>query len=142
MNKTSKSRQRRYPFAISRVFLNVITSALATFLALMFLKENLLRVHFVISTSFVTAIVFILKIRPLIRVPVSGARNKPKKTELPDRRRSFLLLLTLMAVIVFPFLLFLSALIFEPAIWFILIASTASGIGISEILFYIYCENW
>ena len=142
MNKDEDSKQGRYPFNLSRVFLNVLTSALSTFLALMLIEEALVLLYFLTSTALVTAIVSILKIRPVIKVPKSRTSEAPKNSRLPSRGRPVGLLILLVAILMFPFLLFLSARVFDPAIWFMLIASIASGIGISEILFYIYCEKW
>lgn len=139
MNKDS--RQGRYPFNLSRVFLNALTSALSTFLALMLIKESLVLLYFAAATSLVTAIVFVLKIRPVIKSP-QFALGGQKNSMPPSRKRPVMVLFLLMVTLMFPFLLFLSARIFDPTIWFMLIASIASGIGISEILFYIYCENW
>jgi hypothetical protein len=140
MNQDSPQKQKRYPFNISRVFVNAMTSVLAIFLALMFLEETFLLLYFVLSTITVTAIAFVLKIHPVIHVPQSVTEKQSGNNDVHQSRRSlWILLAALVAIVVFPFLLLLSARIFEPTIWFTLIASVAAGIGVSELLFYVYC---
>jgi predicted lysophospholipase L1 biosynthesis ABC-type transport system permease subunit len=140
MNQDSPQKQKRYPFGISRVLVNAMTSVLATFLAVMFLNETFLLPYFVLSTITVTAVAFILKIHPIIQVPKSSAENQSENNDTHQSRRPFwILLVALIVLVVFPFLLLLSARVFEPTIWFALIASVAAGIGVSELLFYVYC---
>lgn len=125
-----------------RLFLNVLLVTLSVFLAIAYLREILLLVSFVIASAVVTAIAFGLKLRPLIRrVPQNSATGQQDDYGGAVGRHRKLTLLLLLLAIMFPFLLFLSARIIDPAIWFLLLTSIAAGMGISEILFFMYMRR-
>jgi hypothetical protein len=131
--------ERKYPFKMSRLYVNVATAILAVFMASVSLTEPMLLVLFVLLVILISAITFSLKIRPLFKIHRPTQQEDSGEPMGPKTR--FALLAAIAAVILLPFLLFLSAGALPANTWFIVIASLASGIGISEILFYIYCKR-
>lgn len=122
-----------------RLFFNVFLVALSVLFAIVYLREVLLLVSFVVASAVVTAIAFGLKLRPLVRrVPLTSATGQQDDYGGAVGRHRRLTLLLLLLAIMFPFLFFLSARIIEPAVWFLLLASIAAGMGVSEILFFVY----
>ncbi len=132
-------RERKYPFKMSRLYVNVATAVLAVFMASVSLTEPMLLVLFVLLVILISAIAFSLKIRPLFKIHRPNQQEDYGEPMGPKTR--FALLAAIAAVILLPFLLFLSAGALPANTWFIAVASLASGIGISEILFYIYCKR-
>jgi sterol desaturase/sphingolipid hydroxylase (fatty acid hydroxylase superfamily) len=132
-------RERKYPFKMSRLYVNVATAILAVFMASVSLTEPMLLVLFVLLVILISAIAFSLKIRPLFKLRRPNQQEDSGEPMGPKTR--FALLAAIVAVISLPFLLFLSAGALPANTWFIVVASLASGIGISEILYYIYCNR-
>lgn len=132
-------KERKYPFKMSRLYVNVATALLALFMASVSLTEPMLLVLFVLLVVLISAIAFSLKIRPLFKIRRADQQEDSGEPVRPRTR--FAMLIAIVAVISLPFLLFLSAGALPANTWFIVVASLASGIGISEILFYIYCKR-
>ena len=127
------------PKRTGRLFLNVILVAISILLAIAYLQEAFLLVSFVIASAAVAAIMFGLKLRPLVRrVPQTPISEQPDRYSGVVGQHRKLTLLLLLVAIMFPFMLFLSARFFDPTIWFLLLTSVAAGMGASEILFFVY----
>jgi hypothetical protein len=141
MHKPTESRQRKYPFNIGRVFVNAVTAFLSIFFVLIWLNEIILLSYFVIMVFSITFITFFFKLHPVFKKPTESLTTETELKTKPSRWRIFLLLGLLLTVLVSPFLLFLLAKVLPIYSWFILVASFAAGLGISEILFYIYCTK-
>lgn len=139
-NNKQASSERRYPFKMSRLYVNVATVILAVFMALVTLTEPLLLLFFLVLTAVISTATFFLKIRPIFRTRQAGDQQKNSAQSI-GRRELYILLLVVIAIILLPFLLFLSAASLPAYTWFAIIASFAAGIGISEVLFYIYCKR-
>lgn len=141
MNESTQGgTERGYPFRMSRVYVNAATTILAVFLAIVILPEPLLLLLFLLLTISIGAALFVLKIRPIFKV--SKPRDQQGSLTQPlGRRALYVLLILVIAIIALPFLLFLSAAALPTYTWFSVLASLASGIGISEILYYVYCRR-
>lgn len=131
----------KYPFKTARVYLNAATAALSFFLALMFLADPILFASYLTLTSTITIALFWLKLNPLTK-KVASSQTDAQKTEYePKTKRRWLIIVGLLGLLSLPFALFLLSPFLPLYIWFIIIASLASGIGVSEVLFYIYCKK-
>ena len=139
-NNEQASNERRYPFKMSRLYVNVATLILAVFMAVVTLTEPLLLLLFLVLTAVISAATFFLKIRPIFRIRKTRDQQKNPAQSI-GRRELYILLLVIIAIILLPFLLFFSAGSLPPYAWFVVLASFAAGIGISEVLFYIYCKR-
>ena len=133
-------RERRYPFKMSRLYVNAATTILAVFMAVVMLTELLLLLLFLLLTISISAALFVLRIRPVFRIRKPGDQQESPMQPL-GRRGLYVLLIVVIAIIALPFLLFFSAGSLPPYIWFVVLASLASGMGISEILYYVYCNR-
>ncbi|HKZ93454.1 MAG TPA: hypothetical protein VJ249_02580 [Candidatus Bathyarchaeia archaeon] len=133
------SKEKKYPFKTSRLYVNIATTFLAFFMAAVLLAEPTLFLIFLGLTSLVTVALFVLKIRPVINVQRPHQQASP--AESLSRRKFYLLVAAFAAIILLPFLLFLSAGSLDIYSWFIILAGVAAGMGISEIVFYIYCTR-
>jgi hypothetical protein len=134
------SGERKYPFKMSRLYVNVATVVLAVFMALVTLTEPLLLLFFLILTAAISVVTFFLKIRPIFSVRKTGDQQKTPAQSV-GRRELYVLLLVVIAIVLLPFLLFFSAASLPPYTWFVVLASFAAGIGISEVLFFVYCKR-
>lgn len=131
----------KYPFRTARVYLNAATAALSFFLALMFLADPVLFASYLTLTSTIAIVLFWLKLNPLTKGTTSSQTNAQKPEYEPKTKRRWPIIVGLLALLSLPFVLFLLSPFLPLYIWFILIASLASGIGVSEVLFYIYCKK-
>jgi len=140
MNETARKRTPRYSHNISRVWLNVATAVLSIILTLILLRENpFFLLYYIILTSVLAMITFVLKIRLAnIRSATPQESSFQNEESAPKKGSLVLLFFMLFAVLASPFLL---AGFLPPHVWFILIVGLATGISISEIIFYIYCEK-
>ena len=132
-------RSPKYTHSTKRVYLNVTTAVLSIIMAITLLGEPLSLGYYVVSTSLVAMIVFALKIR-LANMNLAESQESPSSDQesTPRKRVIALFFLTVLAIIASPFLL---ARFLPPTIWFIVIVSLASGISISELIFFIYCKK-
>jgi phosphatidylglycerophosphate synthase len=115
----------------SRAFLNGALLVLATFLAIVYLRESVLIAYFAIASGAIAAVAFLTRLRQLTKASSAVQAVKHRKLSI------FLLIL----VLSLPFLLFLLARFIEPTIWFLILASVASGLGLSEIILYTYSRT-
>jgi len=122
--------KQRSPKA-SRAFLNGALLVLAVFLAIMYLREPLLIAYFATISGAIAAVAFLTRFRQLTKASSAVQAVKHRK----------LTILLLILVLSFPFLLFLVARFIEPTIWFLILASVASGVGLSEIILYTYSRT-
>lgn len=142
MNKHVRERPTKYPHSIGKVYLNVTTAVLSIVLALTLLKDSLLLSHYIVFTSILATIIFILKIRPqkIVTPSLPQESSFPNEESAPRRRLLLLVFFMIFAILASPLLL--AGLMREtPHIWFTVIVGIATGMSISEILFYIYCEK-
>jgi MFS family permease len=140
VSKKERRPLTRYPHSIRKVYWNVIIAILSIALTVMLLKQPLLLIYYIIFTFILAMVAFQLKARfSTIFTPIAKD-IPPENEEKPRRRLLVLLFLLIMAILSLPFLL---AGVFHemPHVWFILIMGIATGLSISEVLFYIYCEK-
>jgi hypothetical protein len=97
----------------------------------MYLREPLLIAYFAIASGAIAAVAFLTRFRQLTKASSAVQAVKHRK----------LTILLLILVLSFPFLLFLVARFIEPTIWFLILASVASGVGLSEIILYTYSRT-
>lgn len=140
MNKNARKRPPKYSHSISKVYLNITTAVLSIILALVLLKEKpLLLLYYIVFTSILATITSVVKIRLASTRPATPQKSSfPNEESAPKKRLLVLLFFIIFAGLASPFLL---AGFMPPHIWFILIVGLATGISISEITFYIYCEK-
>lgn len=139
-NNVQTSKERGYPFKMSRLYVNIATVILAVFMAFVTLTEPLLLLLFLVFTAVISIAGLFLKIRPIFGIRKTGDQQKNPAQPI-GRRELYILLLVVIAIILLPFVLFLSAASLPVYTWFIVLASFAAGIGTSEVLFYIYCRR-
>lgn len=121
--------KQRLPKA-SRAFLNGALLVLAVFLAVTYLSDPLLIALFAAASVAIAAVVFLARLRQL---RASSAIQAVKHRKLT--------VLLLILVLAFPFLIFLLARFIDPVIWFLILASVASGVGLSEVILYSYSRT-
>jgi len=141
MNSDDSQKERKYPFNMSRVYVNAVTAGLSSFMAITLLKDALLFSLFVIEASLVTGVVFFFKIRPIFRLPEAPEGETADLGKSISKNRFLFLMVATAAILATPLLLFLIVRFFPVEGWFILIAGLASGVGVSEVLYYIYCSR-
>jgi len=131
METSEQPAHKQRKLRTSRAFLNVVLIILAVFLAITYLRESFLIAYFATASAAIAVVAFFVRQRQLIKASSAEPVVKHKK----------LTILLLIIVLLFPFLLFLLARFIEPTMWFLLLASAASGIGLSEILLYAYSRT-
>lgn len=99
-------------------------------------NEHVFILYYLLSTSLITIATFLLKVRlyPLI----SEERLETEQDQTPKR----ILILTFCMLIAVLFVPLILAGFLSGASWFTLIVSYASGVSISEIIFYFSCTRW
>jgi hypothetical protein len=132
----------QYPYPVSRLFVNVVTAGLAVFLMFMLVKEFVPLLLFVVSACLLTVVRFFVKIRYVFKiVRVSESQGGDVRKPLVERSR-LVMLLGLVAIVVSLPLLILVTQVLPVYVWLTVMASVASGSGLSEVAFYVYCKRW
>lgn len=132
METSEQTTQKQHKLRTSRVFLNGVLCILAAFLAIIYLREAFLIAYFATASIMIAVIAFFIKLRQ------SMAYTREASPLGPVAQHKKMTIFVLMAVLAFPFFLFILARFLEPTVWFLLLASVASGIGLSEVIFYSY----
>jgi len=138
----ANSNEKRYPYSRNRVLINLGIAASSLILALILLSSDVISLLlYLMSTSVFVIVTLLLKriLYPKVIAADSGQEDlsgsdKPTpfwKTAIP----AFLLLLGFVAA---PLLL---AGLVPGVIWFITMISFTTGIGVSEIVFYVQSKS-
>ena len=141
MAEESEGVQRRYPYSVARVYLNGATVGLAVFLMLAWVNQPLPLLFFVASASLLAVFKFFFKVRyfsKIIKLPEFQQGHVGKS--LLERSRPVRLLGLLAIVVALPLLIVLTQ-VLSISIWLTVLSSLASGLGLSEIIFYVYCKR-
>jgi len=127
---------KSYPYPEKRVYLSAVIAGLSIVLTSALLSNQpILIIYYFVSTIIFTVITFLLKKR--LYTFILRDENEENADENEDRASwKAMLLVLLMSLAVFVAPLLLAGIISAP-IWFIMIASFASGVSISEIILYL-----
>ena len=131
---TPDSNGRSYPYSSNRVLVNVIVAVLSLILALTLLSsDTILLLYYLAASSVFTIITLFLK-RYLYRKVI--AADSEHESEAENDKRSFWRTLLTTFLLLFAFIAapLLLAGFLSGEIWFVIMVSFTTGIGISEII--------
>lgn len=133
--------ERQYPYPMSRLFVNVVTVGLAVFLMFVVVKEFVPLLVFLVAAGLLTVFRFFVKVRYVLKmIKVSNLEQGDVRKSLVERSRRVMLLGLVAIVLALPLLLLVTQ-VLPVYVWLTVMASVASGLGLSEVLFYIYCKR-
>jgi len=129
----------RYPFSKYGVYLSVVLAALSFFFTLVFFsKDIVMLVFYLILTFLLTVIGLAMKIHIFSRKESESLRGySSEKTKDHKKLKILLLAFGFIVALVMPLVL-LSFL--DVRSWFISLSSFISGISLSEVAFFRYCQ--
>lgn len=131
---TPNTKKSGYPYPTWRVYWSIALTVLSMILALLLLyPDGFWLLQYLISTSAITAAIYILKTRFTFT-------RETENSQEPQTGRSawkILGLVLLMLILIF-FAPLILARFLPPYVWFILIISFTSGISIAEVFFYLH----
>jgi hypothetical protein len=134
--------RRRYPYSVAWVFMNAATAGLAVFMMLAWANEPLFLLFFVASASLLAVSRFFFKMRYFSRaVKLPELEQSDVGKSIRDRSRLVWLLLVLAVVVSLPLLIFFLTRVLSISVWLTVLSSLASGLGFSELVFYVCCKS-
>ncbi len=139
---TAPSDEKKYPYSRNRVIINVAIAASSLILALILLASDVIALLlYLMSTSIFVIVTLLLKrsLYPKVIAADSGQDDSsPSDKPTPFWRTAIPAFLLLLGFVAVPLLL---AGFVPGIIWFITMIGFTTGIGISEIIFYIQSKS-
>jgi hypothetical protein len=118
---------------------NVVTVGLAVFLMVVLVREVVPLLVFLVSVCLLTVFRFFVKVRYVFRlVKLSNLGQGDVRKPLLERSWRVRLLGLVVIVVSLPLLILVTQ-VLHVYVWLTVTASVASGFGLSEVLFYVYC---
>ena len=144
MNSNIKRKRPKYPFRTSAVYTSVILSVLSVLLAILLLSEEpWLLPYYLISSVFITAIVFSAK-----NYILSVRESKQYKDDMVQTKeeeeggtRWGLLLATFFGLLLLIAIPLVLANFLDPVAWIILLVSFTTGVSFAEVVLYLYLRG-
>lgn len=138
---TIPSDEKKYPYSRNRVIINVVIAASSVILALFLLSSDAISILlYLMSTSVFVIATLLLKriLYPKVIAADSGQDDSASDKPTPFWRTAIPAFLLLLGFVAAPLLL---AGFVPGIIWFITMIGFTTGIGVSEIIFYVQSKS-